>query len=214
MSRKPETLRASRRSVFRGRWKGYGDNMKEVWKDIAGFEGIYQVSNKGNVRSLDRDVQCVDSVRHYKGRLMKQDKKKNGYLQVNLKRQEINKQFLVHRLVANAFLPNPGGLPSVNHKDENKENNSVDNLEWCSQAYNNHYGQGHETRCANARSGAINKQAKPVLQYSIDGVFIAEYFSAMEAGRVNGIRQSGISECCNGKQKTAYGYIWKYKDAE
>lgn len=187
--------------------------MNEIWKDIAGFEGVYQVSNKGNVRSLDRYVQCADSVRHYKGRLMKQDKKKNGYLQVNLKRQAVNKQFLIHRLVAVAFLPNPDGLATVNHKDENKENNSVDNLEWCSQSYNNHFGKGYRTRCVNAKNGAIRSQAKAVLQYSIDGVFIAEYFSAMEAGRANGVRQGGISECCNGKQKTAYGYIWRYKEA-
>lgn len=186
--------------------------MAEIWKDIAGFEGIYQVSNKGKVRSLDRYVQCADSIRYYKGRMMKQDKKKNGYLQVNLKRQKINKQFLVHRLVAVAFLPNPEGFAIVNHKDENKENNSVENLEWCTHTYNNLYGEGHRTRCTNARSGAIQKLAKPVLQYSLDGVFVAEYFSATEAGRKTGFRQSGISECCNGNQKTAYGYVWRYKE--
>lgn len=184
----------------------------EVWKDIAGFEGIYQVSNMGNVRSVDRYVECADSIRHYKGRLMKLDKKKNGYLQVMLRRRDIAKQVLVHRLVAEAFIPNTGNLPTVNHKDENKENNRADNLEWCTMEYNNLYGEGHKTRCVNARNGAIKKQARPVIQYSLDGKFIAEYFSAMEAGRQTGCRQSGISECCNGKQKTAFGYIWRYKE--
>lgn len=188
--------------------------MKEVWKDVKGFEGIYQVSNKGNVKSLDRVVECVDSFRHYKGKMMKLDKKKNGYLQVNLKRQNKNAQYLVHRLVAEAFIPNPNVLSCVNHKDENKENNHVDNLEWCSQAYNNRYGAGYKKRCINARNGAIKKQAKPVLQYSLNGDFVAEYFSAMEAARMNGCKQGGISECCNGKQKTAYGYIWRYKEVE
>ena len=188
--------------------------MVEVWRDIKGFEGVYQVSNLGRVKSLDRYVECDDSIRHYKGRLMKPNKKKNGYLQVNLRRRETNKKYLVHRLVASAFLPNPDSLKTVNHKDENKENNCVDNLEWCTVEYNNHYGKGHRTRCTNARNGAIKNLAKPVLQYSLEGVFVAEYFSAMEAGRVNGIRQSGISGCCNGNQKTAYGYIWKYKDAK
>lgn len=186
--------------------------MSEIWKDIVGFEGLYQVSREGKIRSLDRRVQCVDSVRCYKGRLMKQHKKKNGYLQVCLRRQKIGKQYLVHRLVATAFLPNPDGLPVVNHKDENKENNSVENLEWCTQSYNNAYGDGHKMRCTNARDGAIAKTAKPVLQYSLDGVFIAEYFSAMEAGRKTGFRQGGISSCCNGSQKTAYGFKWRYKE--
>lgn len=188
--------------------------MKEVWKDIADFEGIYQVSSLGNVRSLDRCVECNDSIRHYKGRMMKFYKKKNGYLQVNLKRRNLNKQFLVHRLVAETFIPNPCNYPCVNHKDENKANNSVDNLEWCTQEYNNHYGVGNKNRCINSRNGAIKKQARAVEQYTLDGEFVAEYFSAMEAGRQNQCRQAGISECCNGKQKTAYGYVWRYKEAE
>lgn len=188
--------------------------MEELWKDIAGYEGLYQVSNQGRVRSLDRYVECVDTYRHYKGRIMKLDKRKNGYLQVNLKRQKLNKQFLIHRLVAQAFIPNPDSLPCVNHKDENKENNNVDNLEWCTEAYNNEYGEGHKKRSENAIKYAIKNQSKAVLQFSLNGEYIAEYYSATEAGRKNNCRQGGISECCNGKQKTAYGYIWKYKEAE
>lgn len=187
--------------------------MNEIWKDVPGFEGIYQVSNKGNVKSLDRYVQCADTVRHYKGCLLKQCKKKNGYMEVRLRRSKIYKPKLVHRLVAEVFISNTEGLPQVNHKDENKRNNCVENLEWCTQAYNNLYGEGHKSRCKNAKNGSIKATARAVLQYSLDGEFVAEYFSAMEAGRVTGFRQSGISECCNGKQKTAYGYIWKYKEA-
>ena len=194
--------------------KGYGDDMEEVWKNIAGFEGIYQVSNMGRVRSVDRYVECVDSCRHYKGRIMRLNKRKNGYLDICLRRQEINIRPLIHRLVAEAFIPNPNNLPCVNHKDENKENNCVENLEWCTQEYNNSYGEGHKQRSKNSIKYAIQKQSKPVLQYSLNGEYIAEYYSAMEAGRKNNCRQGGISECCNGKQKTAYGYIWRYKEAE
>ena len=214
MSRKPETLRAAQHQAIGCCWKGYGDNMKEIWKDIAGYEGIYAVSNLGRVRSLDRYVQCVDSVRYYKGRIMKLHKQRNGYLQVCLRISGKHEQALVHRLVAEAFIPNHGQLPCVNHKDENKENNNADNLEWCTQKYNNHYGEGNKTRCRNARDGAINKLAKPVLQYSLDGKLLDEYYSAMEAGRQNHCSQAGISNCCNGKQKTAYGYVWRYKEAE
>lgn len=188
--------------------------MKEVWKDIAGYEGYYQVSNLGKVRSLDREVEYPTYTRYFYGKVLKPHKKRNGYLELTLRQQKKHTQALVHRLVAIAFIPNPNNLPCVNHKDENKENNCVENLEWCTEAYNNHYGIGNRNRCVNSRNGAIKKQAKPVLQFSLDGEFIAEYFSAMEAARQNQCRQGGISECCNGKQKTAYGYIWRYKEAE
>lgn len=184
--------------------------MKELWKDIKGYEGLYQVSNLGNVRSLDRVIHCIDGTnRMYKGCIMKTTISINGYLNVSLKH---SKNYLVHRLVAQAFIPNIDNLPCVNHIDENKENNNVNNLEWCTISYNNKYGNGFIERCINARKGSILKTAKQVLQYSLDGKFIKEYYSAMEAARQNNCRQGGISECCNGKQKTAYGYVWKYKE--
>ncbi len=214
MSRKPETLRAAQHQAIGCCWKGYGDNMKEIWKDIAGYEGYYQVRNLGNIKSLDRDVEYPTFTRHFYGKVLKPHKKSNGYLELTLRRQKKHSQALVHRLVAIAFIPNPDNLPCVNHKDENKENNCVENLEWCTQEYNNHYGEGHKARCRNARNGSIKKLAKPVLQYSLEGELIAEYYSAMEAGRQNNCSQACISNCCNGKQKTAYGYMWKYKEAE
>ena len=114
--------------------------------------------------------------------------------------------------MAETFLPNPNNLPEVNHLDENKENNSADNLEWVTAAQNNAYGMGYINRKKNAPAASIKSNARPVQKYSKDGKLLAEYYSAMEAGRANGCRQGGISECCNGKQKTAYGYIWKYKE--
>jgi hypothetical protein len=183
----------------------------EEWRDIAGYEGLYQVSNLGRVRSLDRVVECVDSIRRYKGRILKQCRKQNGYMEVVVKRQ-CEQHFLVHRLVAQTFIPNPNGYPTVNHLDENKENNKADNLEWVTSAENNAYGIGCINRKKNAPAASIRSTARPVQKYSLEGKLLDEYYSAMEAGRANGCRQSGISECCNGKQKTAYGYIWKYKE--
>lgn len=119
--------------------------MKEVWKPIAGYEGLYEVSNAGRVRSLDRDVKGKgktgkDAVRKVKGRILINQKSSNGYVQVCLAKDGQNKIERVHRLVAAAFLENPLGLPEVNHKDENKTNNDVNNLEWCSHLYNQRYG--------------------------------------------------------------------------
>ena len=184
----------------------------EEWRDIAGYEGLYQVSNLGRVRSLDRVVECIDSIRRYKGRMMKQHRKQNGYMECTVQKPGHRKQYLVHRLVAQAFIPNPDNLPEVNHLDENKANNRADNLEWVTQAENNAYGIGYINRSKNASEGSIKSTARPVQKYSLDGKLLAEYYSAMEAGRKNGCKQSGISECCNGKQKTAYGYIWRYKE--
>lgn len=119
----------------------------EIWKDVVGYEGLYQVSNLGNVRSLDRKKEQWNgynfSTRSYKGKNIK-PQIKNNYFQVGLGKDGKIKWFMVHRLVANAFLKNQYNLPCVNHKDENKTNNKVDNLEWCTQSYNINYGSRNE----------------------------------------------------------------------
>ena len=114
--------------------------MKEIWKDIKDFEGLYQVSNLGNVKSLDRDI--IDKngkIRHYKGQIMSGRIKKGtnqGYVMYDLFKDNKRKTVRLHRLVAEAFIPNPNNLPEVNHIDGNKENNTVDNLEWCTRGEN------------------------------------------------------------------------------
>lgn len=168
--------------------------MPEIWRDIKDYEGLYQISNLGRVRSLDRFIKQALQYRLLKGRVKPCNKNPNGYLKINLCKNGNSKTFLVHRLVAQAFLPNPNNLPEVNHKDENKENNYVDNLEWCTSRYNNGYSHG-----------------KPVLQYTLDGQFVAEYPSAAEASRKNKIIVQNICSCCNYIIKSAGGYIWKYK---
>lgn len=122
-------------------------NNEEIWKDIIGYEGLYQVSSLGRVRSLDRYV--VDSLenrRFYKGKVLSPVKDTDGYLKVGLSYNGKCKKCLVHRLAAQAFIENFDNLPEVNHKDEDKTNNNVDNLEWCTAKYNSNYGTSIERR--------------------------------------------------------------------
>ena len=169
--------------------------MKEIWKDKKDYEGHYQVSNWGRVKSI----------KFGKERILKLTKDKDGYFFVNLYKNNKSKTFKVHRLVAEAFLPNTDNLPLINHKDEDKSNNIVSNLEWCDVKYNTNYG----TR--NKRIGKSNtngKRSKPVLQYTLDGKFVREWESYRECKR-NGFNH--VSECCRGKLKSCGGFIWRYK---
>ena len=168
---------------------------KEYWKPVVGYEGHYQVSNFGRVKSIKFGKEII----------LKPRKDKCGYYSVVLYKNGIVKKYYVHRLVAEAFIPNPNNLPCVNHKDENKLNNSVDNLEWCDRLYNVRYGTGIERRS--------KKRSKPVLQYTLDGNLIREWASVMECGR-NGYNQGHVADCCNGKLKTHKGFIWVYKNEE
>lgn len=158
----------------------------EEFKDIEGFEGLYQISNQGRVKSLAND-------KTKKEKILKSGKNKDGYLLINLWKNGKVKNYRVHRLVAQAFLPNPNNLSEVNHKDENKTNNNVNNLEWCDRQYNAEYSQ--------------NKQ---VQQFSLDGTLLATFPSTIEVQRELGFNQGYISLCCNGRRKTAYKYKWKY----
>lgn len=173
----------------------------EIWKDIIGFEGQYQVSNLGNVKSLARTILYSDGHKqHVRERILKASLNKYGYLHLNLytaDKKQIKK--LVNRLVAEAFIPNPNNLPQVNHKDENKTNNNVENLEWCDGLYNLSYGK------------ATNKP-KPVLQYTLDGELIAEHESINAAAIAVDGNVGGIHHCCTGKYKVAYGYVFKFKE--
>lgn len=164
--------------------------MKEIWKDISGYEG-YQVSDLGRVKSLNYR-------RTGKERVLVGCKDKDGYLRVDLCKDGREKKCKVHRLVAKAFIPNPEGLPQVNHKDECKTNNVLSNLEWCDAKYNVNYG---------TRTG---RTSKTVYQYTLDGLLVKSYPSANEAKRRTGYNQGLISACCNGKLKHAYGFIWSY----
>lgn len=171
--------------------------MEEIWKPI-GYEG-YEVSNLGRVKSYKYDK--------INGKIMKPYKNTKGYLQIDLqldgRKRENRVHLSVHRLVAIAFIPNPDNLPQVNHKDEDKTNNCVDNLEWCTNNYNAHYGT-HIERVA-------KKIRMPI--YSVDKQGNIEHFPGVrEADRIVSGKEYGISApismCLNGKRKTAYGRQW------
>ena len=165
-------------------------NINEEWREVQGYEGLYEVSIFGRVKSVER----IDSSGHHrKEKILKPKKTKCGYLLVVLSKELKHKCFLVHILVAQAFIPNPDNLPVVNHINEIKTDNRVTNLEWCTQRYNIRYSQ-----------------AKPVNQYSKDGEFIRRWDCINEIQYQTGFKSSFISACCKGRYKLAYGYIWRY----
>ena len=172
---------------------------KEVWKDILGFEGHYQVSNLGRVKSIKFRTE----------RILKPANNGYGYLFVKLCKNGEQKKFKVHRLLCQAFLPNPNNLPDVNHKDENPSNNRVENLEWCDCKYNNNYGSHNQKVFEKTTNG---KLSKPVLQYTKDGIFVKEWKSTHDVERILEYAHSYISACCLGKRKSANGFVWKYKN--
>lgn len=171
--------------------------MIEIWKDIKGFEGLYMVSNTGKIKSFTER-----SLRKNKSGVILSPGLTRGYESVGLCKDGKRTSVTVHRIVAEAFLPNPNNYSEVNHKDENKANNSVENLEWCSRNYNMSYGT------ARLRQGV--SAGRRVKQYVIDGVCIAEYCSIEVASKINNIDGSSIAKCCNGKRKYAGGYFWAY----
>ena len=166
----------------------------EIWKNIEGYEGLYQVSNLGRVKSL----------RFGKERILKPGNNVQGYLHVILLKNGERKWCSIHRLVAQTFIPNPDNLSDINHKDEVKTNNSVQNLEWCSAKYNCNFGTRNQR--------ISEKTSKPVLQFTKDGELIREWKSATDVQRNLGYDNSHISKCCNEKRKSANGFIWKYKN--
>lgn len=181
--------------------------MEEVFKDIKGFEGLYQVSNMGRVKSLRRTF--IDKSGRKQGakeRILKPIADSCGYLVVNLSSGDKQKKIKVHRLVCAAFHKNPANKPCVNHIDENKANNVASNLEWCTYEENNNHGSRNE-RAAKAIAKAKSKQ---IGQYALDGKLIKVWASAREAQRKAGFSFQHISDVANGKRKTHKNFIWKY----
>ena len=180
--------------------------MKEVWKDIKDFEGLYQVSNLGRVRSLPRNTTS--------GKILKPRKDIYGYVSVCLFKEGVRYWKKIHRLVAQEFIAIPNGLKDesnlqVNHINEVKTDNRVENIEYCDCSFNINYGSRNE-RVAEAMTNG--KLSKAVFQCYLDGTVIREFPSTHEVERQLGFKHSYISDCCNGKIICAYGYIWRYKD--
>ena len=167
---------------------------EEIWKDIPEYEGLYQISNFGNVRTL-----MYHGFKRKNPRLLKPQKNSRGYLQVSLCKDNSIIKVFVHRLVAQSFIKNPNNYTIINHKDENPSNNKVDNLEWCDYKYNSNYGTFKERM----HNTFINRDdcSIPILQYTLDGSFIKEYPSLSEAARQTGFGLTTIKNCCDGFRK-------------
>lgn len=185
--------------------------MIEEWRDVCGFEGIYQISNFGNIKSLDRErIISNGTIRRDKGKHINPFVTNDGYLKCTLNKSGKSKRF-VHRLVAIAFIPNIYNNPQVNHKDNNPLNNHVDNLYWGTQADNvrdmNNSGRGHSGKKPRNRVG------RPVLRCDKDGNIIKKYKSILSA-KIDGFNSNGIRRSCEGQPNPYKNYYWKYNNAE
>ena len=168
--------------------------MEEIWKDIKGFEGLYQVSNFGRVKSFPRK-----GTQTTKERIIKFTKSNKNYLVANLKNNNIQQSFSIHRLVAQAFIPNPDNLPQVNHIDGNKQNNNVNNLEWCTNKQN---------RCHASCNHLL--YTRHINQFDLEGNFIKEWNSITEASKFYNIKYNSLWSACNNKKGVYNGFIWRY----
>ena len=196
--------------------------MSEIWKDV---ENGYQVSSLGNVRSLDREhkqkaKQGSWSLHPYKGQNLAQIEHRNGYLFVSIN----GKARSIHRMVADAFIPNPEQKPYINHKDGNKKNNTVQNLEWCTAKENSrHAVDNHLVRFSTEKhlaaireniKRATEANLKRVKQYDQDGRLLNVYSSIKEASEKTNVNPAHICQCAKGRHKTSGGFIWRYASGE
>lgn len=175
--------------------------MIEIWKNIKNYEGLYQASNLGRIKSLPKTISYWNGftkITYTIPEKILSQHKRGGYLAIGLTKDHKQSTFSVHRLIAKTFIDNPNNLPCVNHKDENKYNNCVNNLEWCDYKYNNLYGTRTKRTC------------KPVKCIETGTI----YNSTVQAGKCTGINRVNITDCCNEKRHTAGGYHWKYINKE
>ena len=182
--------------------------MQEIWKDIKDYEGLYQVSNLGRVKRItfinNKTVKTTNRI------LSNGKSDKNQYIQLKLSKDGSKKDIYLHRLVAQAFIPNPNNYSEINHIDGNKRNNCIANLEWCSHKTNIQHA--HNTGLIKLKYGKDNSASKKVIQYDLFMNEIGIYESTLDVERKLGYSHSGIADCCRGRTKTSHGYVWKYKE--
>ena len=208
---------------------------EEIWKDVPQYEGLYQASTLGRVRSIDRVVDCKrDYQKHLKGKIISQKKHMAGYKIVCLSKNGNETHFFTHIVIARTFIENPENKPQVDHINTIRDDNRVCNLRWVSQSENNQnaitkqrmkdvakisttqhrFPKGYHPPIRPQKKGGDNPAAKAVVQYSRKGEYIADYGSLTEAAAaMNKKNVVNILQCCKGYRKTAFGYIWKYKSS-
>jgi len=190
-------------------------NTEEVWKDIKGYEGLYQVSNRGRVKSLERYIKRgIHGIQYSPERIRKQSQTHDGYQIIILSKNKIKTTNRVNRIVADAFIPNPNNKPQVNHINNVRDDNRVENLEWVTASENQKYSYITNNRVNSNlnRFGIDNPLSKCILQYSADNKFIKKFYGIRDAERKTGINSGCITKCCKNKRKIAGGFIWKYED--
>lgn len=187
--------------------------MDEIWKDVVGWEGFYKVSNIGNIKSENRSAPTKKGVYRVKERILAFRLGNNGYFACALSFNGIAKKNNVHRLVAEAFIPNPENKPEVNHIDGNKQNNNVSNLEWATRSENGlHAWKNGLNHSANlGMIGIKSRLSKRISQYTLDMCFIKTYDAVSDVEREKGISHGNISMCANGIRNHAGGFIWRYE---
>lgn len=173
--------------------------MNEIWKDIEGYEGFYQVSNMGRVRSL----------KYNQEKILNGYKDSKGYLIVRLLKNKKSKDYKIHRLVATCFLSNNFNRTEIDHINCNRSDNRVENLKWVNhkENCNNPITKQNYSKC---RIGDLSPLAKPIIQFNKNGEFIKKWNCIRDVERLLNFSNKNISSCCTGKRKTAYGYIWRY----
>lgn len=181
--------------------------MEEIWKDIPGYEGLYQASNLGKIKSMPR--KGTHSQEEY---ILKEKKRRKGYHEIALTKECKTKHYFVHRLIAMTFIPNPLNLPQIDHIDDNKSNNCVNNLQWITNADNmaKAWRTGARTIEKTYKRGKDNKISKSVMQYDLEGNFIKQWYCIKDIERELKFHSGNICCCCRHKRPTAYGFKWEY----